>query len=115
MARYGILDDAAVEAAYKWLNESSEEIALARAEHLRKEYKAKRVHARLVKHGTGAMDLRKAVATDHEEYAAAMEDYFEASRVWDLMQDQRERAKAICEAWRTAEASGRMAAGGRNR
>jgi spermidine/putrescine-binding protein len=115
MGRYGILDDAAVEAAYKWLNESSEEIALAWATVLRKEYRAKKVHARLVRHGSGAMELRKAVATDHEEYETAMEEYFEAARVWELMKDQRDRARAIGDAWRTAESSGRMAAGGRNR
>jgi hypothetical protein len=115
MGRYGILDDAAVEAAYKWLNESSEEIALARAEVLRKEFRAKKVFARLVLHAAGSVEIRKAIATTHEEYEAAMEEYFEASRVWELMQDQRNRAETIGKAWQTAEASGRMAGAGRNR
>jgi len=107
MTRRVITDDA-VEMAFKYLHTSSEEIAMARANRIRAEYKAKRTFARLFRKADGAVEMRKAIATDHDDYAAAMEDVAIAEQTWELMSDQRNRAELILEAWRTAEASERV-------
>jgi hypothetical protein len=96
-----------VEAAFEWLTGSSDDISNARAQVLRMEYKAKRVQARLFLNGTGSIESRKAQALDSDEYANAMENYFEAVKEWERMDDQRDRARTIIEAWRTASATER--------
>ena len=107
MSRKIITDDA-VEMAFKYLHSSSEEIAVARANRIRAEYQAKRVFARLFRHADGNIEMRKAYATDHDDYAAAMERVAKSDETWELMSDQRNRAELILEAWRTAEASERV-------
>lgn len=102
-----VISDEAVEMGFHYLNTSSEEIAMARANQIRAEYKAKRVFAKLFLRAEGNVESRKAWATDHEEYAEAMENVAIAESTWERMRDQRNRAELIIEAWRTAEASGR--------
>lgn len=102
-----IITDAAVEMGFKYLNESSEEIAAARGNQIRAEYKAKRVFARQFLQADGSVEARKALATDSNEYALAMENVAIAEETWERMKDQRNRADLIIKAWQTAEASGR--------
>lgn len=102
-----LIPEEAVQAAFDWLNQNSDLVGGARANLIRAEYKAKRIHARIMRHEQGAMELRKAKATDSDEYAAAMEDLAHAEGVWETLKDRRSKAEAILEAWRTQEASQR--------
>ena len=102
-----MIPNEAVEMAFLYLNNSSEEIAAARANMIRAEYKAKRVFARMFMAASGSVEARKAMATDSEEYAEAMERIAIAEETWERMTDQRNRAKLILEAWRTREATER--------
>ncbi len=103
----GRISEEAVDAAFHWLLSSSEEIAAARGNKVRKEYLAKRVFARMFKHADGNIEMKKAIAMDSEEYAAAMEDVAIAEETWERASDQRNRAQIIIEVWRTSEASQR--------
>jgi hypothetical protein len=102
-----LIPEEAVQAAFDWLRENSQVVGGARANLIRAEFRAKRVHARLMRHATGAMELRKAQATDSEEYAEAMEQLARAEEIWETLKDKRSKAEAILEAWRTQEASQR--------
>jgi len=101
------IPDEAVQAGFDWLRERSDIVGAARANVVRAEYKAKRVMARLMRHATGAMELRKAQAIDSDEYAEAMENLARAEEIWESLKDKRSKAEAILEAWRTQEASQR--------
>lgn len=103
----GRIPEAAVNAAFDWLLSSSDEIAAARGNKVRKEYVAKRIFARMFKHADGNVEMKKAIAMDSEEYAQAMEEVAIAEETWERMSDQRNRAQIIIEAWRTSEASQR--------
>ena len=107
MSARSVLTDEAVQMAFDYLKNSSEEIAVARANVIRSEYAAKRVFSRLFRKGDGSVEMRKAYATDHDDYAEAMEHLAVAEETWERMRDQRNRAELILEAWRTAEASDR--------
>lgn len=96
-----------VDSAFEWLTGESDAIANARAQVLRTEFKAKKVMARLFLHAQGSVESRKAQALDSDEYETAMENYFEAVKEWERMDDQRDRARTIIEAWRTASATER--------
>jgi len=101
------IPEEAVQAAFDWLREASDVVAAAKVNVLRKEFAAKKVHARLFRFGEGSVEARKAWATDHEDYERAMNAYFEASEIWEQMLDRRNKREACLEAWRTQEASQR--------
>jgi hypothetical protein len=96
-----------LDSAFNWLLKSSDEIASARGNSVRMEYKAKRVFARLFRHAEGSVEMRKAFAMDHDEYAEAMENVAIAEETWERAKDQRNRCELILETWRTQEASQR--------
>lgn len=102
-----LIPEAAVQAAFDWLVAESATFAAARANVLRKEYAAKKIFAKLFRAADGSVEMRKAWAMCHDDYAQAMEDVFTAEETWTLMQDQKNKAEAILEAWRTQEASQR--------
>lgn len=93
----------AVEAAFDWLTGSSEELAMAKAQLNRSEFKAKKVFSRLFLRCEGSIESRKAQATVHEEYEAAMETYFAAVEVWNRIEDQRDRAATIVDVWKSLQ------------
>lgn len=107
--RREIITQDVLDAAFEWLLKSSDEIAAARANKIRKEFKARKVFARLfLTAPTGNVETRKMWATDHSEYEGAMEDVAIAEETWERCQDQRNRAELIIEAWRTQKASQRV-------
>lgn len=107
MSGDGKISEAAVDGAFDWLLSASDEIAAARGNKVRKDYQAKRIFARMFKHAEGNIEMKKAIAMDSDEYAAAMEDVAIAEETWSRMDDQRNRAVLIIEAWRTLQASRR--------
>ena len=103
-----ILSQEAIDGAFEWLQTNSETVAIAKVKVKRTEYQAKRIFARLFKRAEGSVETRKAWATDHEDYAQAMEAVFEAEEAWEQMADQRNKREIILELWRTKEASERQ-------
>lgn len=101
------LPEEAVHNAFEWLKEASDVVAAAKVNVLRREFAAKKVHARLFRFGEGSIEARKAWATDHEDYEKAMNAYFEASEIWEQMLDRRNKCEACIEAWRSEQASQR--------
>lgn len=101
------IPEEAIQAAFDWLREASDVVAAARVNVLRKEFLAKKTHARLFRNAEGSIELRKAWATDHPDYEAAMNAYFEASEIWEAMLDSKNKKEATIEAWRSQEASQR--------
>jgi hypothetical protein len=103
-----IITDEVAQMAFDYLNTESHAIGVARANTIRAEFKAKRVFARLFRQASGSVEARKMWATEQAEYEEAMEHYAVAVQNWENMQDSRNRAELIIEAWRTQEASGRQ-------
>lgn len=103
-----LITDEVLDAAFEWLLNSSQEIASARGNLIRAEYKTKRIFSRLFSNASGTVDQRKAYATDHPEYADAQEALAVAEEAWERAKDQRNRAELIVEAWRTEQASRRI-------
>jgi hypothetical protein len=101
------LPEEAVHAAFDWLKEASDVVAAAKINMLRKEFRAKKVHASLFRHADGNIETRKAWATDHPDYEQAMEEYFQAAELWEQILDRRNKCEATIEAWRSQEASQR--------
>jgi hypothetical protein len=101
------IPEEAVAQAFDWLKEASDVVAAAKVNVLRKDFAAKKTHARLFRFAEGSIELRKAWATDHPDYEAAMNAYFEASEIWEQMLDRRNKCEAVIEAWRTEQASQR--------
>lgn len=102
-----LLNQDVIDSAFQWLIASSDEIAMARGNVIRTEFKMKKVHARLYLQATGTIESKKAQATTHPEYEEAVENYAIAMQTWERAQDQRNRAELVIEAWRTASASER--------
>lgn len=103
-----LISQQVVDAAFDWLLKSSDEIAAARGNKIRKEYKSKKVFSRLYLNAEGSVETRKAFATCHPEYESAMEDVAIAEEVWSRLDDQRNRASLCLDAWRTEQASRRI-------
>lgn len=99
-----------IQAAFEVLAAPSNAIGAARANLIRKEYRVKRVHARLMRTAPeGSVEMRKAWATDHDEYQAACDEHAEAEGEWIALKDQQNKAELIMEAWRTMSSNDRMA------
>ena len=103
-----LISEDVLDSAFQWLLKSSDEIASARGNQIRMEYKAKRVFARLFLKAEGSVEVRKAWATDHDEYAVAMENVAVSEEVWERLKDQRNRAELVIEAWRSQTATKRV-------
>ena len=106
MAR--LITDDKMEAALNFLATSSEEIAAARAERLRSEFRRKRKRAELFrKANESSAGLREAWAESHPEYAEACELEALAVERDEYLRDRRNAADAIIEAWRSEQANAR--------
>lgn len=97
-----------IEAALHFLATSSEEIAAARAQRLRAEFRRKRVKAELIRQANeGSAVMREAWAESHPDYAAACEAECEAVEQDEFLRDRRNGADAVIEAWRSEQANAR--------
>jgi hypothetical protein len=109
-----LISDDKIEAALNFLATSSEEIAAARAQRLRAEFKRKRTRAELIRKANEATaQAREAWAESHPDYAKACEEECVAVEADEFLRDRRNAADTIVETWRTQEANQR--AGGQFR
>ena len=103
-----LISDDKVEAALEFLAASSDEIAAARAQRLRAEFKRKRIRAELIRKANEAtVGAREAWAESHPEYAAACEEECIAVERDESLRDRRNGADVILEVWRTTQANAR--------
>jgi hypothetical protein len=102
-----LLTEQQVQAAFDVLTSPSADVGAARAMAIRTKFKAEKVWARLYRQASGTIDARKAWATEHEEYEAAMESYAVAEGRWEELKDARNKAELIMEAWRTMSSNER--------
>jgi hypothetical protein len=103
-----LISDEKVEAALDFLATSSDEIAAARAQRLRAEFKRKRIRAELIrKANESTVGAREAWAESHPEYAAACEEECLAVERDEYLRDRRNGADVILDAWRTQQANAR--------
>lgn len=103
-----ILTQEQVQAAFDMLTAPSSDVGAARAMVIRKKHKASKVWARLFRQSPEKTnEAKKAWAEDHDEYDHAMEEYAEAEGRWAELADQKDKALAIMEAWRTMSSNER--------
>jgi len=93
--------------ALKYLAESGEAAAAAKAERIRAEHGVKIAKARALLDAEGTAQIRDAMAVASKEYAIAVEREAEAVRQDEWHRTQRNKADAIIEAWRTENANRR--------
>lgn len=104
----GMIPEEALNGAFDYLANSSEEIGNAKGNLVRREFRAKRVFAKLYRIAEGNVEARKAFAMCHEDYAVAMEELAVAEETMERLRDQRNRAELILEVYRTQQATERM-------
>ena len=105
-----LITDAAVHAAFDYLNEAADAAAKARADRILAEHKRKKVLAEMLLEQTaGSADMRRAAAEASPEYWEACEDEARATRADVWHQHQKGKAMAIIEAWRTEQSNLRSA------
>lgn len=95
-----------VEAAFDWLKDNAGAAAAAKAERIRAEYATKQAKARLfLECGESSVAAKEAWAIIQPEYDKAVEREAEAVEIDEFHRNQRSKAEAIIEAWRTEQAS----------
>ena len=102
-----VITDKMLEAALQYLATSSEEAAAAKAERVRSEHGVKQVKARMMLEADGALGIREATAIASREYAVACEREAKAVEQDEWHRNQRNKADAIIEAWRSEQANQR--------
>jgi hypothetical protein len=93
-----LITDDKIEAALHFLATTSEDIAAARAQRLRAEFRRKRVKAELLRKANESnAQLREAWAESHPDYALACEGECDAVERDEFLRDRRNGADAVIE------------------
>ena len=99
--------DERAEKALRYLAETDEPAAEAKAEMERAEFAAKAVKDALFKRLDGSVADRQAEAGSSDEYAAAMDRYFRCVQMWEGVRNKRQTEALVCEIWRSVQANQR--------
>lgn len=103
-----LVTDDMVADALKYLAESDDLAAGAKAMRVRAEYKRKQVRSKLIlESNEKAASLREAWAECQARYSEACDDEAEAVEVDERHRNKRNTANAIIEAWRSVQANQR--------
>ena len=103
-----LVTDDMIEVAIQYLATASQITAAARANRIRAEHKRKRTRAMLIMQANErSATLREAWAEAHDLYAEACENEALAVEADEFQRNERNKADAIIEAWRTESASNR--------
>lgn len=106
-----LITEERIEAALHFLATTSEDIAAARAQRLRAEFRRKRVKAELLRKANESnAQLREAWAESHPDYAQACEDECDAVQRDEFLRDRRNGADSVVSAWQTEQATARAGA-----
>lgn len=96
-----MISDKRRDQALTYLAETDEELAYAGAHVARCEFKAKQIKQTVFLLQTGSVADRTAHAETSQEYADAMENYFEAMRHRDHLRMKRKTEEIVWETWRS--------------
>lgn len=95
--------------AFDWLKDNAGTAAAARAERERAEWNLKQVKARLQRTSNEAtVQAREDSALIHPDFQEAVDRLCEAIRADEEFRNNRNRAEALLDAWRTASANERI-------
>lgn len=100
-----LVSDEMVQKAFDWLNENSRTAAAARAAKVRAEHHVKKTKARLFLEADGSNQVRESHAINHDDYFEACEMEAVAVEEDQYHINQRNRAIAIIDAWRTEQSN----------
>ena len=101
-----LVSDQFVQAAFDWLKDNSASAAKAKADRIRSEYRTKQVRAEMfLSFDEGTVAEKEAKALASEEYNVAVEAEARAVELDEYHRNQRSKAEAIIEAWRSEQAN----------
>lgn len=102
-----LVEDYMMQAALEYLATNTHAAAAAKAERVRAEHGVKQAKARAFMQAEGPVAQRDAEAIASDEYAEAVEREAQAVEQDEWHRNQRTKADAIIEAWRTENANKR--------
>lgn len=106
-----LISEQTIEAAFDWLKINSGPAAAAKAERIRAEYNTKQTKGRLyLQSEESSVAARDAWALNHPDFAAAVEREAQAVEADEFHRNQRSKAEAIIDAWRTQSSNERVLA-----
>lgn len=100
-----LISDTLVQQAFDWLKENAKPSAAARAARIRAEHNTKRVKAQQFLSHEGSVAERDAQAIASTEYDEAVEAECAAVEADEFHRNQRNKAEAIIDAWRTEQSN----------
>lgn len=105
-----MISDDRLTKAMTFLAETDEEAADLRANMEKMEHKAKAVKDTVFKHLQGTVADRQAAAGCSDEYGAAMNEYFDALRMYEYVRNKRQTEAIVIDVYRTQAANRRVSA-----
>lgn len=102
-----MIPDARAEQALRYLAETDEPCADAKANMERAEYKAKAVKAAVFLHAQGTVAERQAEAESAQAHQDALSAYFDAVKAYSHLANKRETERIVMDTWRTVQANRR--------
>ena len=100
-----LIPDQLVETAFDWLKDNAGKAAQAKATRIRAEHAVKRAKAKVFLASDGTVAEREAKAIASPEYDAAVDAECKAVEQDEFYRNQRDKATAIIEAWRTEQSN----------
>ena len=95
------------EKSLRYLAETDEPCAAAKANMERAEFKAKAIRQATFMHMSGTVAERQALSDVGEDYAEAMTFYFDAIKEYSHMANKRETERIVLDCWRSIQANRR--------
>jgi hypothetical protein len=103
-----MISEERAEKALRYLVDTDEPCALAKAEMERAEYGWKATREAVFTHAEGTVAERQAIAATHHATREAQERYCAAVALYAKMQNKRETERIVLDTWRTISANRRM-------
>lgn len=100
-----LITEQMVQAAFDWLRENATTAAAAKAARIRAEHNTKRVKAKQFLASEGTVSEREHRALASKEYDRAVDDECQAVEADEFHRNQRNKAEAIIDAWRTEQSN----------
>ena len=100
-----LVNEDMIQAAFDWLHDNSKPAAAAKAARIRAEYKTKQVKAQVFLESEGTVAEREARALASMEYDLAIDAEIQAVENDEFHRNQRSKAEAIIESWRSEQAN----------
>ena len=101
---YGtLINEDMISAAFDWLHDNSRAAAKAKADRIRAEHRTKQVRAQVFLESEGTVAERESKALASNRYDEAIDAEITAVENDEFHRNQRNKAEAIIEAWRTEQ------------